>query len=61
MELIMNFLEQLAYARKQNKKQASRAATTTTKPVKPTITDEEYRTYIVSLALIKLKQKKEKI
>lgn len=57
----MNFLEQLTYARKQNKKQASRAAITTTKPVKPTITDEEYRTSIVSLALIKLKQKKEKI
>lgn len=57
----MNFLEQLTYARKQNKKQASRAATTITKPVKPTITDEEYRTSIVSLALIKLKQKKEKI
>lgn len=57
----MNFLEQLIYARKRNKQQSSRIAITTTKAPKTQITLEQYRTSIISLALIKLKQKKEQI
>ena len=57
----MNFLEQLTYARKRNKQQTSRVATTTTKAPETQMTLEQYRTSIISLALIKLKQKKEQI
>lgn len=53
----MNFLEQLTYARKRNKQQTSRVATTTTKAPKTQMTLEQYRTSIISLTLIKLKQK----
>lgn len=56
----MTFQEQMTYARERNKQQSSRVATTT-KPQKIQMTLEQYRTSIVSLALIKLKQKKEQI
>lgn len=57
----MTFQEQMTYARERNKQQSSRVATTTANPPKTQMTLEQYRTSIVSLALIKLKQKKEQI
>ncbi|WP_178084375.1 hypothetical protein [Pseudomonas sp. FSL W7-0098] len=57
----MTFQERINYARERNKQHPNKITTTTAKPNKPQITLEQYRTYIITNALIKLKQKKENI
>ncbi|MCF3193332.1 hypothetical protein [Pseudomonas bubulae] len=57
----MTFQERMNYARERNKQHPNKITTTTAKPSKPQITLEQYRTYIITNALIKLEQRKENI
>lgn len=54
----MTFFERMNYARQRNKQQSNKTQTPI-RPIKIQKTLEQYRTTIISLALIKLKKQKE--